>query len=427
MVRLSGDQALTVCGLPASTRPGVIACTLPWDGLRALALVYRAPSSFTGEDTVELLLPGHPVVLERTILACIERGARGAEPGEFTARSWMNGKRTLDEAEGIALAIAATSDAQLAAARRLQGGEAGRSVESARDGLSMLLSLVEAGIDFTDQEDVVAITGAALADRLEPIVAALRRLDGHAVAAALERPLPWVVFAGAPNAGKSSLFNAMLGRVRTVASGEAGTTRDAVGEPISIDGQEVLLVDAPGTAPPTSSLEAAMQEQARQAIARAALVLRCVPPGGEEPERGERDLIVRTKCDLLARADGGAVPPADARGDHAVAGPMLTSATQGIGLEQLKATIGDRLAEPITTEAAEGLALLPRHQSAIRVALRDVEEAQERAQPHRAGLPDAELVAAHLRQALDALGSIAGAVTPDDVIGLVFARFCVGK
>lgn len=412
IVRLSGAASLPICGLSLDLPAGVVPCVLPWNGSSALAVVSRAPRSFTGEDCVELLLPGHPALLEDAVRACIARGARAAEPGEYAARSWLHGKRSIDEAEGIALAIAATSDAQLRAAQRLQRGEAARAVDDARDGVATLLALVEAGIDFTDQEDVVAIGGRALADRLGPIVMGLRALHATPVAGAIERPVPWVVLVGPPNAGKSSLFNALLGLERTVASPHAGTTRDAVPEPISVGGQEVMLVDAPGIESPRTALDAAMQEQARQAIARAAVIVRCVPPGASVPEVASHELIVHTKRD-----DGGIAPP----------GTIATSAHRGHGLDALRAGIAARLGSAQASESAEGAALLPRHRAAIDAAIDELDAAATRAREGGASLPDAEFVAAHLRAGLDALGTIGGSVTPDDVIGLVFARFCVGK
>ena len=412
IVRLSGPDALEICGLPVDARAGVVRCVLPWSGMPALAVVSRAPRSFTGEDCVELLLPGHPALLDEAVRSCIERGARGAEPGEFAARSWLNGKRSIDEAEGIAMAIAATSDAQLRAAQRLQQGEAAQAVNAIRDSVATLLALVEAGIDFTDQEDVVAIGGVALADRLEPIVANLRALHATPVAGALEQPLPWIVLAGPPNAGKSSLFNALLGHERTVASPHAGTTRDAVPEPMSVGGQEAMLVDAPGIESPRSALDAAMQEQARQAMARASLIVRCVPPGDELPAAAPHELVVLTKMD-----DGGIAPP----------GTIATSAQRGHGLDALRAELATRLGSTQASASAEGAALLPRHRAAIDASIVELQSAATLARAGRAALPDAELVAAHLRAGLDALGSIGGSVTPDDVIGLVFARFCVGK
>jgi tRNA modification GTPase len=349
------------------------------------------------------------------VRACIARGARAAEPGEFAARSWLNGKRSIEEAEGIALSIAATGDAQLRAARRLQQGEVGRSVDGARDAVAALLALVEAGIDFTDQEDVVAIGGAALAERLDPIVRSLRALHASPVIGAIERPLPWVVLAGAPNAGKSTLFNALLGRARTVAAPEAGTTRDAVPEPLVVAGHEVMLVDAPGIEPPRTALGAAMQEQARRAIDRAALVLRCVAPEAAVPVAGPDDLIVLTKADLRHT---------DAACDE---GALAVSARDGTGLERLRESIARRLGSAATSESAEGAVLMPRHRALVESSRARLEDAAELARHGGAALPDPELVAAHLRSALDALGAIGGDVTPDDVIGLVFARFCVGK
>ncbi|MEM1099723.1 MAG: GTPase [Planctomycetota bacterium] len=177
-----------------------------------LLTTFPGPRSYTGDDTAELQLPGHPALLERVLRQAFALGARSAEPGEFTFRAWQNGKLDLLEAEGIAALIAARSDAQLAAARSLHQRDLGHVADQLAATLTDALALVEAGIDFTDQEDVVPIPPDALHAKLETLAAQLDELLRGARSWSALEALPRVVLAGPPSVGKSTLFNALLGR-----------------------------------------------------------------------------------------------------------------------------------------------------------------------------------------------------------------------
>jgi tRNA modification GTPase len=391
-----------------------------------IALVFPGPGSYTGEDAVELQVPGNPVLLQRVMDGLIESGqargidARRAEAGEFTARAFLNGKMSLTRAEGVAAIIAAQSDAQLRAGRVLAGGRLGGLARAMADELAGTLALVEAGIDFTDQEDVVAIAPRDLYERL----AAVRyRLGGQlerAVGSEQLEALPRVVLAGEPNAGKSTLFNALLGRTRAVVSAIAGTTRDVLVEPLAIDTPhgpaEVMLADLAGADAAGDALTRDMQRAAGRAVEQADLVLLCVPVDEPTPDRDAgKHLVVRTKADLAGSGGG--------------AGGLAVSAVTGEGLDALRAEIARRLADRTVSLAADALALQPRHEAALRAAHGHVADAAaqvERARDAR-HLPQPELIAAAMRSGLDELGRLAGDVTPDDVLGRVFATFCVGK
>ncbi len=434
IVRASGAACFDL--LEAHVRPfpdrGSRRARLTFDDLDlpAIVLAFPGPRSYTGEDSAEVQLPGNPILLDRAIDALIRSGrsrgleARRAAAGEFTARAFFNGRLSLTEAEGVAATIAARSDAELRAARLLSGGALGALAGSLSDELAGALALVEAGIDFTDSDDVTAIEPADLHARLAALRDRIRAHLERSVGTEHLEAIPWVVLAGAPNAGKSTLFNALLGRSRAVVSDLPGTTRDVLAEPLAITTAhgpaEVILADAAGADLETSDLDRMMQSAAREATGRADLVLRCVPAGEPYPVPAHGELLVRTKSDLARRADAGA--PATQR-------EVRVSALRGEGLDLLRRRIADLLGDRAVSLASEALALRPRHEEALASAKRNLDDAIaliERSLPGRM-LLDAELVAATMRAALDDLGSLAGTITPDEVLGRIFSAFCVGK
>jgi tRNA modification GTPase len=399
---------------------------LPAD-LPALALLFIAPQSYTGEHSAELQLAGNPLLLERIIDGLLDSArrrnidARRAEAGEFTARAFMNGRMTLTEAEGVAATIAAQSDAELRAARLLTAGRLGELARALADRLAAALALVEAGIDFIDQEDVIAITAADLHAHLAALRDEIRRQLEHSVGLEQLEAIPWVVLTGAPNTGKSTLFNALLGHERAVVSDVAGTTRDVLAEPLTIDTDhgpaEVMLIDLAGFDLGDTALNEQMQALARGAIERAELVIRCVPADAPRAVVDAGALLARTKADLAPeRLTAGA-------------GEILVSALTGLGLEALRCAVADRLADRAVSLAADAIALRPRHEAALRSARRNLEEALALIELHEdeRALREPELIASIMRSALDELASLAGDITPDDVLGRIFATFCVGK
>jgi tRNA modification GTPase len=440
MVRISGAAAFTMVErlLDRSDRPGRpeaalgrrrgvrrVRLDLGTARVPALALVFPAPHSYTGQDVVELQLAGHPALLqrvERRLLDLAEPDGldvRRAGPGEFTARAFLAGRMSLTQAEGVAATIAARSDAQLRAAGLLRHDALGRLGRELSEELTGALALVEAGIDFTDEEDVVAIDPIDLERRLRDVVDRIDRQLEVAVGAEQLRAIPWVVLRGEPNAGKSTLFNALLGRERAVVSAAAGTTRDVLAEPLAIPtatGEaEILLVDLAGADDDPSALNRAMQAMAAEAIERAELVVRCVPPGRDVSASGPDELVARTKADISAVT----FAPLD----------LAVSAVTGQGLDALRAAIASRLGDRLTSLGEGLLALPPRHEEALRSARSALREALDvlgssAGQREPAG---SELIAAAMRIALDRIGILAGHVTPDEVLDRVFARFCIGK
>ena len=418
-------------GLPA-VGPNPFPAVGPVDDLPlpCLALYFPAPHSYTGQDVLELQIPGNPALLDRVMRHLISAAdhcaaaMRHAEAGEFTRRAFLAGKLDLTKAEGIAATIGAVSDAQLAAAKLLRNGRLGAWATQLVDRLAHLLALVEAGIDFVDQDDVVPITPAALDDGLCGMQQEIEQLQRRSRSWSALEALPWVVLTGRSNVGKSTLFNALLGRTRAVTSALAGTTRDVLCESLGLHGAageaEVMLVDIAGLDRPEGALDRSMQSAARDALQRAELILHL------SDRENDADTLDRTSAPVIAVcAKCDQMTDRKARRD----GWIHVSALTGEGLNELRQAIGERLADRAVSLHAQMLALQPRHAEAVRDAGDDVAEARRllAGQLNADALTDMELIADCLRAGLDRLEALGGRMTPDDVIGRIFATFCIGK
>lgn len=397
IVRLSGSRSWELLNsLGPSVEAGVHDARLHLDGLAipARCLAFRGPTSATGEDVVELHLPGNPHLARRVLAACLKGGARLAEPGEFTARAFFHGKLSLDAAEGVGVAVGASNAAELSAARQLMAGALADRLRPSMDLLLETLALVEVGIDFSD-EDVTFLDEADLRRRWEQVVEDLRRLLADAPRLERLSHTPTIVLAGPPNAGKSTLLNALAGIHRAVISPMAGTTRDVLTVRVALESGDVELCDVAGLDDRRGVIEDQMRAHAEAAVRTADVLVEVSdhPEGRRGLLPREPDLRVVTKHDL-----------------HGVG----VSAQTGHGLAELRDEL-DRLA--FGTERAT-LALNIRHRSEVESAVAALESAD---------LRTPELLAADLRRALDHLGAVLGKVTPDDVLGQIFGRFCIGK
>lgn len=382
--------------------------------------LFGAPRSYTGEDLVELHLPGNPLLAQMTLQHLLRAGARLADAGEFTARAYFNGRIDLTEAEGIAATIHASNQQELSAARQLMAGELSRRVEPIIEDIAQTLALVEAGIDFSD-EDVSFLSPQQASERIAKADRALEDLLRDSARFERLSHEPTFVLVGRPNAGKSTLLNALAGQERAIVSPVAGTTRDVLSAPIALARGVIRLIDVAGLEhadelaeqsadDPHAHIQRQMQAHARRAaqIADRLILLRDIT-------QSEPDLVLSRRPDLVVLTKADLVDSAANSGDSYLA----VSARTGAGMEELRAALDD-LAFGATASSAK-LALNARH-------VQSIEEART-ALSHAAKQTSAtpELLAMELREALDALGRIAGRVTPDDVLGRVFSTFCIGK
>jgi tRNA modification GTPase len=426
MLRVSGPQALRIAvdlGCPNLqprhahyARFRDAAGEVLDDGI---ALYFPNPRSFTGEDVVELQGHGSPVVLQQLVARCIALGARQARPGEFSERAFLNGKLDLAQAEAIADLIAASDTRAARAARRSLDGVFSRRVEDAGEQLVRLRIHVEAAIDFAD-EPLDTLGGDQVRQGLGEVMRALVTLRDDAERGRRLRDGLHAVLVGPPNAGKSSLLNALAGSERAIVTDIAGTTRDTLRETIRIDGLELTLVDTAGLREGGDAIEREGMRRARAEMQRTDLAI--VVVDARDPQIGHDavadaiadvplQLWIHNKSDLLETL------PVDID-----ANVVHVSAATGQGLKRLHTRLRE-LASGSAGDSVEGeFSARARHVEAITLAIGHAERAEsELVHEHL------ELAAEELRLAHEALGEITGRMSADDLLGRIFSSFCIGK
>jgi len=376
---------------------------------RGIALYFPAPHSYTGEHVLELHGHGGPIVMQALLGACLDAGARLAEPGEFTRRAFLEGKLDLAQAEAVAdLIDATTREAARSALRSLQG-EFSSAIDELVAQLIELRALVEAMLDFPEEE-VDAVHAKDAAARLVHLRAALEGVLAKSRQGSLLRSGVHVVLAGRPNVGKSSLLNRLAGDERAIVAPVPGTTRDALREPVRIEGVPLVLVDTAGLRRDADEIEKLGIERTRRELESADVVL-AVQEAGSEAGPPEGLPAAALRIDVYNKVD---LTP----GFVAPAGAVAVSAKTGAGLDRLRQAI---LEAAGWSETGESVFLArERH-------LRALESAKQHLAAAAGELPRWELYAEELRLAQTALAAITGEYRADDLLGEIFARFCIGK
>ena len=394
----------------------------------AMVTWFSEPHSYTGDELVEIAAHGSPVVLDLLLRRALALGARLANPGEFTERAFLAGKLDLTQAEAVRDLIDAQTLTQARQAASQMGGALSRRVGPTKQSLVELIALLEAGIDFAE-DDVDVTPQTEIARRIGELIPPLGALEASFARGRIVHDGLTMAIVGRPNAGKSSLFNRLVERDRAIVTATPGTTRDLVTERISLEGIPLELVDTAGLRETLEEVEQLGIARSREALADAAIVLVVLdatqPLNNEERGllaalHGRSALVAINKSDLAG--DGRGVLHADqSAADEFEIPAVPTSALTGDGIAALR----DRIVALATGGAAAepGLLTNMRHQQAIataRAALQDAAHANGTGIPH-------EMILLDIYRALWALDSLTGQTTPDDILNLIFSTFCIGK
>lgn len=423
IIRISGGEALAIAARVSGITPAPRRATLAHirdargDTLdQALLLYYPAPHSYTGEDTLEIQGHGGIAVTQAVLAAVLDAGARLAEPGEYTRRAYLNNKIDLAQAEAIADLINARSQAAVKAANRSLQGDFSRQIETLAADLLALRIYIEAALDFPEEE-IDFLREGDIAARLQGWGERLRTLLAQSTQGRLMNDGINLVIAGKPNAGKSSLLNALVGEERAIVTAQAGTTRDIVRETILIHGMPVNILDTAGLREASDLVEQEGIRRTRQALNQADLIL-LLRDGSALDDDAADDALPANIPQLLAYNKADQTLPA-VQAQHADG--LWLSAKTGAGIDALR----DAIARAVGRDSREESPYIARerHLRALHQAERHYQHAL--AQLH--STQNGELIAEDLRLAHEALGSITGAVSSDDLLGHIFSSFCIGK
>ena len=430
VVRLSGPQALTIGKrmFRASSRECAFESHRLYHGHvidagevvdEVLVAYMKGPRSYTAEDVVEIHGHGGPAPLERILRLAIGHGARLANPGEFTLRAFVNGRLDLAQAEAVADVIQARSEASLRLAVNQLSGRLSSAVDQARRRILGVMAQLEANIDFSE-DDVPPAAASGLVSELSLALDELCRILQAADEGILYRRGARVAIVGRPNAGKSSLLNALLRTNRAIVTPIAGTTRDTIEESINLGGLPVVLIDTAGMTETADPVEAIGIGRSRQAIEEAEAVvfvydasIGWTPQDEELVPQGKPVLLVANKCDLVENALPCPLP----EGERI----LLVSALTGDGLAELEEALRGRLAPHAAVD--DILVNNLRHKTLLEEAAQHVRDAIGSVREQR----PADFISIDLRAALGALGTITGTEVSESLLDEIFSRFCIGK
>ncbi|MGC1451104.1 MAG: tRNA uridine-5-carboxymethylaminomethyl(34) synthesis GTPase MnmE [Candidatus Sulfotelmatobacter sp.] len=428
----SGKEAASIGGEPPSGVASPRLCRAevpdPHQRIDEVVVTYFArPRSYTTDDIVEISAHGSPVVLRHIVELCVAAGARLAEPGEFTMRAFLNGRIDLTQAEAVRDLIDSQTLYQAKVAAQQLEGALSRRLQPIKQRLVELIALLEAGIDFAE-DDVSVLPDTTILDHISAVRTPLEQLSATFAYGKIVHEGLTLAIVGRPNVGKSSLFNQLVERERAIVTATPGTTRDLVSETVAIGGIPVKLVDTAGIRDALDEAESLGIRKSMEALADADLVLVVVDASqGETAEDAEllrqaenRPLIVvGNKCDLRAEEIPTSPNPGEKWGTRS---GVCTSALTGVGIDELRAAILRHVGGE-SSQAEAGFLTNVRHQGLIKdswAALDAAKTAVAAKVPH-------EMLLLDLYNALRPLDAITGATTTDDILNLIFSTFCIGK
>ena len=425
IIRISGNKAQSIAKAILGQLPSPrIATLLPFldaqqqpidDGI---AIFFPNPHSFTGEDVLELQGHGGPIVLDMLLKRCIELGATIAQPGEFSERAFLNDKLDLAQAEAVADLIDSNSEQAARSAVRSLQGEFSKKVNSLLESLTQLRMYIEAALDFPEEE-IDFLADSIVTDKINHIKEQITTLRASAKQGSLLRDGMQLVIAGRPNAGKSSLLNALSGQDTAIVTDIAGTTRDILKESINLDGMPLHIIDTAGLRNSNDPVEKIGIERAWQQIKQADLIILLIDAsvGYQDIEKNIAQelpstvpvLKVINKIDLISNKQ------------PELSDSITISAKHKQGIKQLRTALKQRMG--YDSGAESNFIARRRHLE----ALKETQEAIERGSIQLEQFNAGELLAEELRLAQQSLGSITGAFTADDLLGEIFSSFCIGK
>jgi tRNA modification GTPase len=430
IVRLSGPAARTIAEplvklrhplAPAQARFAEILDNTGETLDEAVVTLFEKPHSYTSEDIVEIAAHGSPVLLDHLLRQCLAAGARLAEPGEFTQRAFLSGRLDLTQAEAVNDLIESTTLHQARIAAQQLGGSLSRQITPIKQRLIALIAALEAGIDFAE-DDIDLLPNSEITAQIQSIETPLTTLEQSFSYGRIVREGFSLAIVGRPNVGKSSLFNRLIERDRAIVTATPGTTRDLVTERVSLEGIPVELIDTAGLRDSSDEAESLGIAKSREAMAEADVVLVVLDatiPANEEDLTTISTLSSRPFLIVINKSDLASAASLASGLSH----PTLeTSALTGVGLPELRRAILSLFnKEAPNTDGA--LLTNLRQQQAVSTALSALHRAQQGAV---ASVPD-EIILLDLSEALHAIDALTGTTTSDDILNLIFSKFCIGK
>jgi len=436
VIRLSGPKAIAISEkiLPGLKLQEAVSHTMHVGIIRdgnnvldeAVAGIFKAPHSFSREDVVEISCHGSPYILQKVLQLLLSKGARLAKPGEFTMRAFLNGRFDLSQAEAVSDLIASETQAAHDLAMNQMRGGFSNELKTLREELVHFASLIELELDFSEEDVEFAnrLQLLNLLDKIQKKIAAL--CESFRLGNVLKNGVSAVI-AGRPNAGKSTLLNALLNEERAIVSDIPGTTRDTIEETLIINGIAFRLTDTAGIRTAADSIEKQGVERTMQKIEQAAIVVYLFDADEFSSDEVSEDLMKLKKGEAIP-----VLPVAnkiDIREEmeyinkfNHIEGLSLISAKNGHGIAELKKNLYETVVQGINI--SEGVILSnARHYEALQATLKNLQAAQQGIEAKLSG----ELVASDIRSALNHLGEITGEVTTDDLLGNIFGKFCIGK